>query len=206
MSSDFFASHLAALPVVGIFRGFDEAATVALCTRAWDAGVDLVEIPVQTDDAFPSLRAGIEAARVRGALVGAGTVTTLRQLDAVLDAGAAFVVSPGLHLAVAEECVRLGVPILPGVATATEIAAAVELGLTWLKAFPAAQLTPGWVTAQHGPFPEVRFVATGGITADNAAAFLAAGCSGVAVGSAFSSPEQIGALRTAVEPYRRIPG
>ena len=67
-------------------------------------------------------------------------------------------------------------------------------GHTWLKAFPASLLTPAWLTAMAGPFPEARFVCTGGIDSRNARAFLDAGARGVAVGSALESPEQLPAL------------
>ncbi|MDP9936801.1 2-dehydro-3-deoxyphosphogluconate aldolase/(4S)-4-hydroxy-2-oxoglutarate aldolase [Paenarthrobacter nicotinovorans] len=196
--AEFFESHLTPLPLLGIFRGFDPTETTDLCTRAWAEGVKLVEVPVQRPEAMPSLQAAIDAASDNDGLVGAGTVTTLEQLDAVLVAGASFIVSPGLHPQVATECVRRRIPLLPGVATSSEIAAALQLGLTWLKAFPASELGPTWIRAQLAPFPHVKFVATGGIGATNAAEFLDSGCKAVAVGSAFSTVEGIAALRAAM--------
>ncbi|GAA3816007.1 MULTISPECIES: bifunctional 4-hydroxy-2-oxoglutarate aldolase/2-dehydro-3-deoxy-phosphogluconate aldolase [Amycolatopsis] len=196
--ADFFAAHLGRNPVLGIFRGLDPQRTVDMCVRAWDFGVELVEIPVQTPDAMPSLRAAVAAAAERGKSVGAGTVTTVDQLVAVREIGAEFTVAPGLHPEVVTESHRLGLPHLPGVATATEIASALALGNTWLKAFPARQLGAGWITAQLAPFPSVRFVATGGIDAGNAADFLAAGCRGVAVGSALADPDALSALKAAI--------
>ncbi|MFD4253570.1 bifunctional 4-hydroxy-2-oxoglutarate aldolase/2-dehydro-3-deoxy-phosphogluconate aldolase [Amycolatopsis thermoflava] len=196
--ADFFAAHLGRNPVLGIFRGLDPQQTVEMCVRAWDFGVELVEIPVQTPDAMPSLRAAVAAAAERGKSVGAGTVTTVDQLVAVREIGAEFTVAPGLHPDVVRESHRLGLPHLPGVATATEIASALALGNTWLKAFPARQLGAGWIAAQLAPFPSVRFVATGGIDAGNAADFLAAGCRGVAVGSALADPDALAALKAAV--------
>jgi len=197
-AADFFATHLARNPVLGIFRGLDPQATVDMCVRAWDFGVELVEVPVQTPDAMPSLRAAVEAAAERGRSVGAGTVTTVDQLAAVREIGAEFTVAPGLHPEVVTESQRLGLPHLPGVATATEIAAALAQGCAWLKAFPAKQLGPGWITAQLAPFPSVSFVATGGIDARNAGEFLAAGCRGVAVGSALANPDALAELKQAV--------
>ncbi|MGI6877110.1 bifunctional 4-hydroxy-2-oxoglutarate aldolase/2-dehydro-3-deoxy-phosphogluconate aldolase [Amycolatopsis sp. 3B14] len=196
--ADFFAAHLGRNPVLGIFRGLDPQQTVEMCVRAWDFGVELVEIPVQTPDAMPSLRAAVAAAAERGKSVGAGTVTTVDQLVAVREIGAEFTVAPGLHPEVVQESHRLGLPHLPGVATATEIASALALGNTWLKAFPARQLGTGWIAAQLAPFPSVRFVATGGVDAGNAADFLAAGCRGVAVGSALADPDALAALKAAV--------
>ncbi|GAA2448215.1 bifunctional 4-hydroxy-2-oxoglutarate aldolase/2-dehydro-3-deoxy-phosphogluconate aldolase [Actinomadura vinacea] len=197
-TDDFFGHHLARDPVLGIFRGLAPDDTVELCERAWEFGVELIEVPVQTPDALPSLRAALDAAGRRGKHVGAGTVTTVEQLAAVHELGAAFTVAPGLHSEVAAESLRLGLPHLPGVATATEIANALAFGFTWLKAFPAAQLGTGWIAAQLAPFPLVRFVATGGIGPSNAGSFLAAGCRGVAVGSALADPTAFSRLREAV--------
>ncbi|MDT0196751.1 bifunctional 4-hydroxy-2-oxoglutarate aldolase/2-dehydro-3-deoxy-phosphogluconate aldolase [Arthrobacter sp. AB6] len=201
-STEFFENQLTALPLLGIFRGFEPSETVELCRRAWAEDVRLVEVPVQHPDALPSLRMALAAAEEHQGIVGAGTVTSVEQLESVLALGAAFIVSPGLHTDVAEECIRRGVPYLPGVATSTEIATALRLGLTWLKAFPASELGASWIRAQLAPFPQVNFVATGGIGTSNAPEFLNAGCKAVAVGSAFSSAESISALRTAISSHR----
>ncbi|TDC04235.1 bifunctional 4-hydroxy-2-oxoglutarate aldolase/2-dehydro-3-deoxy-phosphogluconate aldolase [Nonomuraea longispora] len=197
-ADEFFGRHLDRVPILGIFRNLDPDATVAMCERAWEFGVELIEVPVQTSSALPSLRAAVEAAKGRGKSVGAGTVTTAAQLTAVHEMGAAFTVAPGLHPEVVAGSRRLGLPHLPGVATATEIAAALTHGFTWLKAFPAKQLGAGWITAQLAPFPSVRFVATGGIDAGNAAGFLAAGCRAVAVGSALNDDEALARLRASI--------
>ncbi|MCP2163429.1 bifunctional 4-hydroxy-2-oxoglutarate aldolase/2-dehydro-3-deoxy-phosphogluconate aldolase [Goodfellowiella coeruleoviolacea] len=197
-SAEFFERHLARTPVLGIFRNHSPEQTVAACERAWEFGVDLIEVPVQSPDALPSLRAALAAAAERGRSVGAGTVTTVEQLTEVRKLGVAFTVAPGLHPEVVAESRRVGLPHLPGVATATEIAAALASGFTWLKAFPAAQLGPDWITAQLAPFPAVRFVATGGVGAGNAGDFLAAGCRAVAVGSALSDPDALPRLRAAL--------
>jgi 2-dehydro-3-deoxyphosphogluconate aldolase / (4S)-4-hydroxy-2-oxoglutarate aldolase len=197
-SADFFDEHLGPVPVLAIFRGYSPEDTVRACERAWDAGVRLVEVPVQTPEALPSLRAAIRAAREHGAHVGAGTVTTAEQLRKVAELGVAFTVAPGLHPEVLAGSRRLGLPHLPGVATATEIAAALADGAGWLKAFPAKQLGADWITAQLAPFPGARFVATGGIDGSNAAEFLAAGCRAVALGSALADPETLPRLRAAL--------
>lgn len=196
MSGEYFSSRLTEIPVIGIFRGATPERTLQLCEAAWNEGVQLVEIPVQSPDALPSLDAALAAAD--GRAVGAGTVTTREQLDDVLRRGAQFIVCPGLHVDVVRECIRRGVPVLPGVATASEIAQAIALGADWVKAFPASVLGAEWISAVRAPFPDVSFVATGGVDASNAREFLDAGCRGVAVGSAFGSSEAITALREAV--------
>ena len=197
-SARWFEEALARTRVVGVFRGLDVPATLEACATAWDAGVEVVEVTVQRPDALPSLRAAVAAGAERGLAVGAGTVTTAAQVADVADAGAAFTVAPGLAEEVVAACAARDLPHLPGVATATEVTRAVALGCTWLKAFPASQLGPGWVRAQHGPFPDVRFVATGGVDAGSAPDFLRAGCRAVGLGSTLGDPEQLALLRDVV--------
>ncbi|RQX17708.1 2-dehydro-3-deoxyphosphogluconate aldolase, partial [Micromonospora ureilytica] len=177
--------------VMAILRGLPVAETVRLAERAWDLGIDVVEVPVATADAVPALKAAVEAGAERGRIVGAGTVLDVEQVAAAADAGARFTVAPGLDLAVADAAAARGLPHLPGVATPTEAQQALRHGLTWLKAFPAISLGPAWFKAVAGPLPQLRFVATGGLDAGNAGAFLQAGVRVVAVGSALSDPTPV---------------
>ncbi|WP_205529030.1 bifunctional 4-hydroxy-2-oxoglutarate aldolase/2-dehydro-3-deoxy-phosphogluconate aldolase [Microbacterium halotolerans] len=179
---------------MAILRGMAPAEAVTLATRAWDLGIGLVEVPIQTPDAVPSLEAVVAAGRERGRGVGSGTVVTLEQVEASASAGAAFTVAPGTDGSVLDASRRREMPHLPGVATATEVQRAQALGVGWVKAFPAATLGASWFRTMRGPFPGIRFVATGGMDAHNADEFLAAGVSVVAVGSALSDPRQIDLL------------
>jgi 2-dehydro-3-deoxyphosphogluconate aldolase/(4S)-4-hydroxy-2-oxoglutarate aldolase len=190
-NDEYFDGIFARQRVMAILRGYDPERTVELCRIAWDAGIDAVEVPVQSESAYPSLVAAIAAARERGTSIGAGTVTTPGQVERVAELGAAYTVAPGTSARVIETSLALGLPHLPGVATASEITVVLDHGLTWVKAFPAAQLGPAWISAQRGPFPQVTFVATGGIDAGNAADFLDAGARVVAVGSALADPGQL---------------
>lgn len=176
-------STLFRLPVFGVFRGLDPSATVRMCESAWRLGIETVEIPVERPAAMPSLRAAVRAGLAYGRPVGAGTVLTAEQVDEVQAAGAAFTVAPGLSQEVAQRSWSLGMPHVPGVATATEITTATAWGMLWLKVFPAAQLGAAWVRAQRGPFPEAAFLATGGVTSLNAAALIGAGAKAVGIGS-----------------------
>jgi 2-dehydro-3-deoxyphosphogluconate aldolase / (4S)-4-hydroxy-2-oxoglutarate aldolase len=182
-SADYFSAAFGSTQVMAIFRGLDPAATVRACQEAWDRGIDVVEIPVQTPDAMPSLRAAVDAAREQGRAVGAGTVIRPEQVRDVAAAGAAFTVAPGTHLDAIGVTHELRLPHLPGVATATDIAQALAHGFTWLKAFPASELGPGWIRAMRGPFPQVRFVATGGMSPQTMPAMLEAGCVAIASSS-----------------------
>ncbi|MEO6115815.1 MAG: bifunctional 4-hydroxy-2-oxoglutarate aldolase/2-dehydro-3-deoxy-phosphogluconate aldolase, partial [Pseudolysinimonas sp.] len=115
-----------------------------------------------------------------------GTVLNPESARRVVDMGAAFTVAPGIDAAVIDECRSLGSPHLPGVATGTEVQRALLLGLTWQKMFPARELGAGWVAAMRGPFPNVSFVATGGVDLENACSFLDAGVAAVSLGSSFA--------------------
>ena len=182
-------------PAMAILRNFPPATAVQLAQRAWDVGIELVEVPIQTPDAVPSLEAVIRAGNERGKPVGAGTITTKEQLRLSHRLGVAFTVSPGLSRGVVELCTDLGVPHLPGVSSASEIQKAIRLGCTWLKAFPANVLGPDWFVAmKRGPFPGVSFVATGGVDVRNATDFLDAGATAVGVGSALMDEAQIDLL------------
>lgn len=192
--TDYFGDLFAGRPLMAILRGFQPERAVALAERAWELGVTAVEVPVEMPAQVESLRAVVAAARAHGYHVGAGTVFTTEQVDAVLVAGAAFTVAPGHDPAVAEHSRRSGLPHLPGVTTPTELQAALRGGHTWLKVFPASVLGPAHVRALRGPFPNVRLVATGGVDANNAHDFLAAGADVVAVGSALADPTQLPAL------------
>jgi 2-dehydro-3-deoxyphosphogluconate aldolase/(4S)-4-hydroxy-2-oxoglutarate aldolase len=189
-----FGEIFADAPLMAILRGMGAERSLAVATRAWDLGITAVEVPVQTAADVEALRIVADAARERGLIVGAGTVVTIEQVRMAKDAGAAFTVSPGFDVGVVRGSHEAGLPALPGVATATEVQHALEEGLTWLKAFPAAVLGTGWFPAMHGPFPQARFVATGGMDSSNAGAFLDAGARVVAVGSALEDDAQLPAL------------
>ncbi|MFJ1745098.1 bifunctional 4-hydroxy-2-oxoglutarate aldolase/2-dehydro-3-deoxy-phosphogluconate aldolase [Streptomyces sp. NPDC088116] len=105
----------------------------------------------------------------------------------------------GFSREVAEASLAAGLPHLPGVATASEIQQAEALGFGWLKAFPAADLGPGLIASMHGPFPQARFVATGGMNLANTMEFLGAGAAAVSLGSALADPGQFAQLPRLIE-------
>lgn len=193
-SSEWFEKEFQAAPIMAILRGMGVSRSLELATVAWDLGIDAVEVPIQSPTDCEALAAVVEAGSSRGKRVGAGTIVDAVTAAQAARAGAAFTVSPGFDLDVVRESERLGMPSMPGVATASEVQLAQRAGLTWLKAFPAAVLGPSWFTAMRGPFPEVRFVATGGMDAGNAASFLDAGVRVVAVGSALADAAELDRL------------
>jgi 2-dehydro-3-deoxyphosphogluconate aldolase / (4S)-4-hydroxy-2-oxoglutarate aldolase len=124
-------------------------------------------------------------------LLGVGTVLTADEARAAIDAGARFLVTPGLRPAVAEVAVAAGVPVMLGAFTPTEVAVAVDLGSAAVKIFPAGRLGPKYLSDLRGPYPQVELLPSGGISADNAAAFLAAGATAVCAGTSVVPPAAV---------------
>lgn len=194
MSTDaetFFASAFTDVPVLAILRGYAPQRAVELAHRGWDLGLEQVEVPIQSPDAVPALRAVIAAGAERGRSVGAGTVIAVEQVHLAAEAGARFTVAPGTDPEVLAASAAIGLPHLPGVSSPSDVQAALKHGSTWVKAFPAEVLGPAWVRAIRAPFPQVNIVATGGIGADNAAQYLSSGAAAVAIGSALADPAQL---------------
>lgn len=202
--TELFDSAARHTPVLAILRGFSVARTLELCRAAWTAGVSAVEIPLQGESGRAALRAAVEAGQEAGKLVGAGTITSMERVDAAAEIGAAFTVSPGYDREVAAASRASGLPHLPGVASATDVQHAIADGHIWLKAFPASVLGPQWIRAMLGPFPEARFVATGGIDRSNAAAFLRAGASLVAVGQSIETYDKTWGLAEVRRPEKEF--
>jgi 2-dehydro-3-deoxyphosphogluconate aldolase/(4S)-4-hydroxy-2-oxoglutarate aldolase len=200
--NDWFDEDFFRVPVIAVFRGLTPDEAVRSATRAWDAGVQHVEVTIETPEAVPALAAVAKAAAERCVAVGAGTIIRIEQLEAAASANASFTVSPGLDEGIIQESIRRGIPHLPGVATPSEILRAKAMGLTWLKAFPASLLGPEWVKAMKGPFPEMRFVATGGMKAATARSYLSAGVNVVGLSSDFSSDEGAAAVRDLLTPIQ----
>lgn len=134
-------------------------------------GARCAEVTFRTPDAERVLK---EMAAHGGLAVGAGTVLTPEQVERAVAAGARFVVSPGFDDEVIEKCREVGVPVVPGIATATELMRALRAGLDTVKLFPAEPLGGlRTLRALAAPFPGMRFVPTGGIDASRTAAYLA---------------------------------
>lgn len=159
-------------PVIPVIVLHDVAHAVPLARALMAGGIRMLEITLRTSVALECMR--VIRAEVPEAIVGAGTVCSARDADACLDAGARFAVSPGYTTQLGLACRERGLPLLPGVATASEIMQAQDDGYTELKFFPALQAGGvAMLKALYGPFSQTQFCPTGGITAQNAGEFLA---------------------------------
>jgi 2-dehydro-3-deoxyphosphogluconate aldolase/(4S)-4-hydroxy-2-oxoglutarate aldolase len=163
------AGHGPVIPVI-VLQRVDDA--VPLARALVDGGVRVLEVTLRTPAGLPGIEAIARA--VPEAIVGAGTVRSAAEARAAHHAGSTFAVSPGYTDAVGSACRDLGLPLLPGVASASEVMAALDAGLRFLKFFPATAAGGiPMLKALHGPFPEVAFCPTGGITPQTAGDFLA---------------------------------
>lgn len=136
-----------------------------------------------------------EFARRDGLIVGAGTVLTVEDARRAVDAGAAFLVSPVVDEAVIAEACRLGVAMMPGCSTPTEMLRAHRAGAPLQKLFPAPGTGPAWVAQALGPMPFLRIVPTSGVTLENAQAYLAAGAFAVGFVNSLFDPADLSAGR-----------
>jgi len=183
------ASHGPVIPVIVIDR-VDDA--VPLARALVEGGVRVLEVTLRTPTALACIEAMARA--VPEAIVGAGTVRSAADARAARDAGCAFAVSPGHTAPVAQACREAGLPLLPGVATASEVMAASADGHTFLKFFPAAAAGGiAMLKALAGPFPDVVFCPTGGITVETAPQFLALPNVKVCGGSWLTPADAVGA-------------
>jgi 2-dehydro-3-deoxyphosphogluconate aldolase/(4S)-4-hydroxy-2-oxoglutarate aldolase len=158
-------------PVIPVLVVDDVDHAVGIATALVAGGLPALEVTLRTPAALDVIRA---MAGVAGAVVGAGTVLDPRALDAAMEAGARFIVSPGLTEPLARAAQAADVPLLPGVATAADIMRGLDLGLTRFKFFPA--VAAGGIpalSALAAPFGQVRFCPTGGVTQASAPDWLA---------------------------------
>lgn len=172
LSADEAVARLRAIRIVPVITIDDPDDAVPLGRALADGGLACAEITFRTPRAEESLRR--IAAEVPDLFVGAGTVLTPEQGKRALDAGAKFIVAPGFGPRVVDFCLERGVPVYPGVATPTEVEAALEKGLKTLKFFPAEQMGGlDFLKAIAAPYVDVNFMPTGGVNLTNVVHYLA---------------------------------
>jgi 2-dehydro-3-deoxyphosphogluconate aldolase/(4S)-4-hydroxy-2-oxoglutarate aldolase len=175
--------HIEEVGIVPVVR----APSAELVVRATEAvlagGISVFEITMTVPGAVEVIR--LLAQRLRGrALIGAGTVLTPEDADACVDAGAEFIVGPGLNLATIAAAHARDVPVMPGALTPTEVITAWQAGADMVKIFPCGAVGGAkYLRALRGPLPQVRMLPTGGVSATTAADYIAAGASALGVGS-----------------------
>lgn len=166
-------------PVIAILRANSAKHLIAVAETLREAGIRAVEFTLTTPGVYEAL-AGFAA---DGMALGAGTVTTRQEARRAVEAGAGYLISPAVCLDVIAEARALGVPVLPGAYTPTEVLTAWQAGAGLVKLFPAATGGIAHLKAIRAPLPAVGLVPTGGIALDDAAAYLDAGARAVGIGT-----------------------
>ena len=194
--------------IIAILRGITTKEVVSVCEALADAGITLIEVPLNSPEALTSIALASSAVGKR-ATIGAGTVLTRKQVDAVVESGGKFIVSPDANKQVIERTVEHGLASYPGVFTPTEAFRAIRAGATGLKFFPAEVLGSKGIRAIKAVLPpDIPVFAVGGANPDNFAEFFAAGCAGFGLGTYLYQPgmpleETAARARTAAEAYDR---
>jgi 2-dehydro-3-deoxyphosphogalactonate aldolase len=176
-------------PLVGILRGVQPARVVEIAGVLCDAGIRIIEVPLNSPDPFASI-AALVAARGSDCLIGAGTVLDLEAVRNTHAAGGRLVVAPNCDPEVIRGALQLGMQVLPGIATATEAFSAIRAGATQLKLFPAATYGPRHLQALRAVLPPgAGVLPVGGVGAADIPVWLAAGAAGFGFGSELFRPE-----------------
>ncbi len=175
-------------PLVAILRGVTHDHVVDIARAIHDAGITMIEVPLNSPEPFKSIEKLADALGDQ-CLCGAGTVLSVAQVDAVHGCGGKLVISPCTNAAVIARSVELGLTSMPGIATPTDAFAAVEAGAQVLKLFPASTYGPAHVAALKAVLPQqVRIFAVGGIQSGNMGQWLAAGTDGFGIGTELYRP------------------
>ena len=202
------------MPVVGIMRNIAPARMEKIAALFFENGFTTLEVTMNSPGAADMIRK--LSTDYDGRLnIGAGTVCTLADLDEALAAGASFIVTPVLVEDVILAAVQRNVPIFPGAYTPSEIYRAWSLGASMIKVFPATKLGPEYFRDVLAPLPQIKLLPTGGVNAENFAAYMKAGAAGAGAGSPLFPPQLISSedwdgivqtwnnFKTVIAPYKQ---
>ena len=169
------------MPVIGIMRNFKQDDIENILPVFADSGLNTIEVTMNSPGAVESINFAIEHYSDR-LNIGAGTVCTQKDLEAALNAGAQFIVTPIVSLEIIKLCTQSGVPIFAGAYTPTEIFTAWNAGAAMVKVFPMVGNAIEYIKAIRGPLPQVKLLPTGGINLQNCTSFFEAGANGIGMG------------------------
>ena len=182
-----FKHDLEAAPVIAILRGVTPETVLPVCDALVEGGVRFIEVTLNSPEALTSIALAAEHFRGASVRIGAGTVQSAAEVNAVAAAGGTYIISPNTDTAVIRQTKERGLISIPGFFTPSEAFAALAAGADLLKCFPVGCLGPGYIKDLKAVLP-APVIAVGGVNADNAAEFLQAGAVAVGVGSALYKP------------------
>lgn len=171
------------VPVIGILRGVDEAFFPDLMTAAFDAGLQAIEVTMNTAGAERMVEKNLSHVP-KGNYLGIGTVRNIDEAERALDSGAMFIVTPNTDVRVIEYANSRNVPVIAGAFSPTEVYTAWSSGAYMVKVFPCSLLGPSYIRELRGPFDDIDLVAVGGVTLENLPDYFDAGVRAVGASSA----------------------
>jgi len=174
-------ARLKELAIAAVVRSDDTSKAIGAVQACFDGGVKAIEVTFTMPEPIKTIKA-VKEKFGDGVLLGAGTVLSVNDAKAAIEAGATFIVSPITDLEVVKFCNGKDIAVLPGAMTPTEIYNAWRNGADWVKVFPASQFGPAYFKALKAPLPKIPIMPTGGVSAANAGEWLAAGAEALAVG------------------------
>lgn len=183
-------SKFGAKPVMGILRGIEIDSIEPIVETAISAGLETIEITMNTKDAPKLIRKAVSRAKGR-LTIGAGTVLNMKSLNAALDAGATFIVTPILIEEIMKHCSKNSIPAFPGALTPTEIYNAWNAGAYMVKVFPSGFFGPEYFNEIKGPFNDIKLLACGGVTPDNMNDYFKSGADAISFGASVFRKEWI---------------
>ena len=188
---------------IAILRGWSCIQAMPLVQALYAGGIRMAEVAVDNLDAFETV-AKLRKIWDGKMYIGAGTITDEDRCACALKAGAQFIIAPNSHSGVVSLCQKNGIMVLPSVLTPSEIQAALAQGCEYVKLFPAGRMGPGYIRDILSPFPKAKIVAVGGISADNAPQYYAAGAVGVGVGGSLSALVDAGDWESITQQAQRL--
>lgn len=178
--------------IIAIVRGVEEQHITGVAQALLDGGVRAMEITLNTPGATKMI-AQLQEQFGEQMYIGAGTVLDIDDAKKAIEAGASYLVTPNVDEDVIRHSAQQGIPIFPGAMTPTEIVKAWKAGATAVKIFPGASLGIGYIKELQGPLNHIPMVAVGGVSEDNIAQFIQAGCYGVGIGGSLVNLKEIAA-------------
>ena len=176
------------LPILGVLRGIDLDLVNPLVESIVTSGLETIEVTMNTKNASEIIRQMAKISNQR-LTIGAGTVLTIDDVKAAVDAGATFIVSPTLIPKVVDYCVKNRIPVFPGAFTPQEIYNAWSAGATMVKVFPVKFFGPSYLKEIKGPFNDIQLLACGGVNKENMSSFFQCGASAIAFGASVFKKE-----------------
>ena len=177
-------------PIIAILRNIENTLLLPYVESILEGGIGAVEIAVNSPEAFEQIRL-LRENFGSGLLVGAGTVTSEDRMQNSLDAGASFFLTPSVSEELLLQFKKLGLPVLPGVLSPSEVSICLKYDMNIMKLFPAGELPLSYIRSLKGPFNTAEFVAVGGVNAGNMASFFHAGFLGVGIGSSLVPKDKL---------------